>query len=162
PRGRHNENGHAGKALYNTMSSTVTMYYPFHPHAGQTLPVVSSPRHAHGSYTVKDPAGSTLKVPRWMTESTAATPRLPPTPLFSIAALPAIHALLSLHGWSATLRSSHTNDGGQHETTQSLPGSPGHPVRTYVNGASDGRAHCGHEPDRQGVFRARKGGRYRC
>ena len=73
------------------MSSTVTIYYPFHPHTGQTLPVVSSPRHANGSYTVQDPTGSTLKVPVWMTESTATTYRLSPTPFFSIAALREVH-----------------------------------------------------------------------
>jgi hypothetical protein len=94
------------------MSSTVTMYYPFHPHAGQTLPVVSFPRHAHGAYTVQDPAGSTLKVPGWRTESAATTYRLAPTPFFSITALREIYELLSLHGWSATFLSSHANDGG--------------------------------------------------
>ena len=73
------------------MSSTVTIYYPFHPHTGQTLPVVSSPRHANGSYTVQDPTGYTLEVPVWMTESTATTSRLSPTPFFSIAALREVH-----------------------------------------------------------------------
>src|SRR5262245_38868505 len=67
--GATGESAHGRNALYNTMSSTVTIYYPFHPHAARTLPVVSSPRHANGSYTVKDLAGSTLKVPVWMTES---------------------------------------------------------------------------------------------
>jgi hypothetical protein len=58
------------------MSSTVTIHYHFHPHVGQTLPVVARPRHANGAYTVKDPAGSPLQVPVWMTESTA-------TPIFA-------------------------------------------------------------------------------
>jgi hypothetical protein len=89
------------------MSSTVTIHYPFHPHVGQPLPVVSRPRHANGAYTVKDPAGSTLQVPVWMTESTAATHRLSETPFVAIAALREVYALLSLHDWSATLLSSH-------------------------------------------------------
>ena len=76
------------------MSSTVTIYYPCHPHVGQTLPVVSRPRHADGAYTVKAPAGFPLKVPVWMTESTAATDRRSPTPFFSIAALREVHESL--------------------------------------------------------------------
>ena len=42
-------------------------------------------------YTVQDPTGYTLKVPVWMTESTATTSRLSPTPFFSIAALREVH-----------------------------------------------------------------------
>jgi hypothetical protein len=94
------------------MSSTVTIYYPFHPHVGQTLPVVSRPRHADGAYTVKDLAGFTLKVPVWMTEPTAATARLSSTPVLSVGVLREVYALLSLHDWSATLLSSHVNHGG--------------------------------------------------
>src|SRR5215472_12526243 len=85
------------------MSSTVTIYYPFHPHVGQTLPVVARPRHANGAYTVKDPAGYPLQVPVWMTESTAATHRLSETPCVAMAALRDVSALLSLYDWSATL-----------------------------------------------------------
>jgi hypothetical protein len=123
------------------MSSTVTIQYPFHPHAGQTWPVVSAPRHADGSYTVKDPAGFPLQVPVWMTEPTAANARLSATPFLSVAALREVYALLSLHDWSATLLSSHVNHGGQHETTQSLPGSPRRTARARVNGTADGGAH---------------------
>jgi hypothetical protein len=101
------------------MSSPVTIHYPFHPHVGQTLPVVSRPRHADGAYTVKDPAGFPLQVPVWMTESTAATYQLSDTPFLALTALREVYALLSLHDWSATLLSSHPYEGGQHETTQS-------------------------------------------
>jgi hypothetical protein len=79
------------------MSSTVTMHYPFHPHVGQTLPVVARPRQAEGAYTVKDPAGSPWQVPVWMTESTAATHRLSATPLVAMAALRDVYAWLALH-----------------------------------------------------------------
>jgi hypothetical protein len=114
------------------MSSTVTIHYPFHPHAGQTLPVVSRPRHADGAYTVNDPAGYTLKVPVWMTESAAATCQLSDTPFLTIAALREVYALLSLHDWGATLLSSHPHQGGQHETTQSVSRSPGQRTRAHV------------------------------
>src|ERR1043166_1786820 len=119
------------------MSSTVTIHYPFHPHVGQTLPVVSRPRHANGAYTVKDPTGFPLQVPVWMTESTAANHRLSETPFVAIAALRDVSALLSLHDWSATLLSSYANDGGQHATTQSLPGLPRRTVRARVHGSVD-------------------------
>jgi len=69
------------------MSSTVTLHYPFQPHVGQPLPVVSRPRHADGAYTVKDPAGYPLPGPVWMTESTAAHHRLSATPCVAMAAL---------------------------------------------------------------------------
>jgi hypothetical protein len=69
------------------MSSTVTIHYPFHPHVSQTLPVVSRPRHTNGAYTVKDPAGYTLQVPVWMTESTAANHRLSETLFVAMVAL---------------------------------------------------------------------------
>jgi hypothetical protein len=65
----------------------VTIYYPFHPHVGQTLPVVSRPRHADGAYTMKDPAGFPLQVPVWMTESTATTYQLSDTPFLALTAL---------------------------------------------------------------------------
>ena|SRR5215831_11401509 len=104
------------------MSSTVTMHYPFHPYVGQTLPVVARPRQANGAYTVKDPAGSTLQVPVWMTEPPAAHYRLCSILTLSLAALREVDELLSLHGWRATLPSSHIEDGGQHEATQSLSG----------------------------------------
>jgi len=120
------------------MSSTVTIYYPFHPHAGQTLPVVSRPRHADGAYTVKDPAGYPLQVPVWMTESTAATHRLSETPFVAMAALRDVSALLSLHDWSATLLASHPSRGGQHATTQSVSRSLKHPTRAHGKRPSDG------------------------
>jgi hypothetical protein len=107
------------------MSSSVTIHYPFHPQAGQTLPVVSHPRHADGAYTVKDPAGYTLKVPVWMTELTAANHQISATPFLFIAAPREVYALLSLHDWSATLLSSHPHEEGQHETTQSVSGPVG-------------------------------------
>ena len=123
------------------MSSTVTIYYPFHPHVGQTLPVVSRPRHADGAYTMKDPAGFPLQVPVWMTESTATTYQLSDTPFLALTALREVYALLSLRDWSVTLLSSHVNHGWQYETTQSLPGSPRRTARARVNGTSEGCAH---------------------
>ena len=123
------------------MSSTVTIYYPFHPHVSKTLPVVASPRHAEGAYTVKDPAGFTLQVPVWMTEPTAAHYQLSSTLSLSMTALKALGELLSLHGLHATLPSSQTHTGGQHAATQSLSGLRGHAGRARVNGASDGRTH---------------------
>ena len=123
------------------MSSTVTIYYPFHPHAGQTLPVVARPRHADGAYTVQAPAGSPLQVPVWMTAPPAAHYRLCSLPTLSLAALREVDELLSLHGLRATLPSSHIEDGGQHEATQSLSGLRGHAGRPRVHGASDGRTH---------------------
>ena len=113
------------------MSSTVTIYYPFHPHVGQTLPVVSRPRHADGAYTVKDLAGFLLQVPVWMTESTAATYQLSDTPFLALTALREVYALLALHDRSATLLSSHPNEGGQHEPTQSVSRSPRHAPRAH-------------------------------
>jgi hypothetical protein len=113
------------------MSSTVTIHYPFHPHVGQTLPVVSRPRHADGAYTVKDPAGFPLQVPVWMTEATAATDQLSDTPFLALTALREVYALLSLHDWSATLLSSHPHKGGQHATTQSISRSPRHAPRAH-------------------------------
>ena len=120
------------------MSSTVTIHYPFHPHVGQTLPVVARPRHANGAYTVKDPAGFPLQVPVWMTESTAATHRLSETPFVAMAALRDVSAWLSLHDWSAPLLASHPYRGGQHATTQSVSRSLKHPTRAHGKRPSDG------------------------
>lgn len=122
------------------MSSTVTIYYPFHPHASKTLPVVSSPRHAEGAYTVTDPAGFTLKVPVWMTEPTAATYRLSSTPSLSIEALKEVGELLSLHGLHATLASSQPYEGGQHEATQSFSGPRDHDTSVPAPGTPEGSA----------------------
>ena len=120
------------------MSSTVTIHYPFHPHVGQTLPVISRPRHADGAYTVKDPAGYPLQVPVWMTESTAAHHRLSETPFVAMAALRDVYALLSLHDWSATLLASHPDTGGPHATTQSISRSPKHSTRAHDKRPSAG------------------------
>jgi hypothetical protein len=122
------------------MSSTVTIYYPFHPRVSKTLPVVASPRHAEGAYTVKDPAGFTLKVPVWMTEPTAANYQLSSTLSLSMTALKALGELLSLHGLRATLPSSQTHTGGQHAATQSLCGLRGHETSVPALGAPEGRA----------------------
>ena len=123
------------------MSSTVTIHYPFHPHVGQTLPVVSRPRHADGTYTVKDPAGSPLQVPMWMTESTAAHHRLSESPCVAMAALRDVYALLSLHDWSATLLASHPYPGRPHETTQSVSRSLKHATRAPGKRPSDCDTH---------------------
>lgn len=122
------------------MASTVTIYYPFHPHAFKTLPVVSSARRAEGAYTVTDPAGFTLKVPVWMTEPTAATYQLSSTLSLSIEALKVVDELLSLHGLHATLASSQPHQGGQHEATQSLSGPRPHETSASALGTSESSA----------------------
>ena len=51
-----------------TMSSKLTIVYPFHPYFQQQLKILKSPRKPDGCFVVRDPTGRDLAVPRWMVE----------------------------------------------------------------------------------------------
>jgi hypothetical protein len=51
---------------HNTISSTATVYYPFHPLHGRELSVASRPRDPALPVTVVDDAGHGLRIPAWM------------------------------------------------------------------------------------------------
>lgn len=53
------------------MSLKITIQYPFHPLCGMELEVAYSSRHDDGFVTVFDPLDFRLKVPLWMTRSSA-------------------------------------------------------------------------------------------
>ena len=55
----------------NTSSLTIIIRYPFHPYYGVELEVISSSRRNDSVVVVRDPAGSPLKVPRWMLSADA-------------------------------------------------------------------------------------------
>lgn len=54
------------------MPSTVTVHYPFHPLHNQRLEVVAWPRQSRNAVTVRDPDGTSLKIPLWMLEPQAS------------------------------------------------------------------------------------------
>ena len=60
----------------NTMPSTVTVHYPFHPLHNRRLDVVTWPRQTHNPVTVQHPDGQSLKIPLWMLQPDAADFRL--------------------------------------------------------------------------------------
>ena len=55
----------------NTMLSTVTVHYPFHPLHDRRLEIVSWPRRIHKAVTVRHPDGKSLKIPLWMRQPDA-------------------------------------------------------------------------------------------
>ena len=57
---------------HNTGVATIRIYYPFHPYAGQELPVVYKPNRREDAVTVRTDSGDHRKIPRWMTEQSAA------------------------------------------------------------------------------------------
>jgi hypothetical protein len=84
----------ASKYAHKTISSKITVFYPFHPLHGRQLEVVSQPRHGNGSFTVIDPSGSSLKVPAWMVCPSAAQHHLSPRALIGADNLLALAQLL--------------------------------------------------------------------
>src|SRR5215475_1121286 len=56
----------------NTMPSTVTVHYPFHPLINRCLKLITWPRHPANAATVEHPDGKTLKIPLWMLQPDAA------------------------------------------------------------------------------------------
>ena len=51
---------------HNTISLTVTVYYPFHPLHGHELNVACRPRNPVLPVTVVDEADTGLRIPAWM------------------------------------------------------------------------------------------------
>ena len=90
----------------NTLPSTVTVRYPFHPLAGRELEVLNwHPRcrghggstaqsHPEGCVTVRGPDGFDLKVPQWMLSPSAAV-EISSEIIIDIAALQALLALVA-------------------------------------------------------------------
>ena len=66
------ENEYSTTTTLNTMLSTVTVHFPFHPLHNRCLDVVAWPRQATSAVTVRHPYGKTLKIPRWMLQPEAA------------------------------------------------------------------------------------------
>ena len=54
------------KRIHETISSKITVYYPFHALQGLELDVVCTPRKGDGAITIIDPTGFRLKIPAWM------------------------------------------------------------------------------------------------
>jgi len=79
------------------LPSTVTVYYPFHPLRRQTLEVLTWPRQAHLSVTVRAPDGSALKIPLWMLEPCAARIELREQVELSLPTWRALAALREAH-----------------------------------------------------------------
>ncbi len=54
------------------MPSAVTVHYRFHPLHNHCLEVVAWPRQSRNAVTVRDPDGTSLKIPLWMLETHAS------------------------------------------------------------------------------------------
>jgi hypothetical protein len=113
----------------NTISSTVKVYYPFHPLQGLELVVLRSPRRGEGAVNVRDRKGVSLKIPSWMLHPSAADTLVSQEAEISSHALLCVVALLEFHQMSLQKTSSR-ND-------VKLP-QPGHGPSKGGNHASDG------------------------
>ena len=93
---RKQENAGAGedKDYHKTISSRITVYYPFHALHGCELELVCRPRKGGNAVTVVDPEGFRLKIPEWMVSPQAAQYRLSERAEISSAALFCIVNLL--------------------------------------------------------------------
>ena len=94
PRQREHEGQDESNPVHKTISLTITVHYPFHPHHGRQLEVLLQPRHGDGAFTVIDPSGKSLKVPAWMTYPAAAQHQLSPVAAIDVAPLLALAQLL--------------------------------------------------------------------
>ena len=63
-------------ATKKTISSKITVFYPFHPLHGRELEVDCRPKKGAGSLTIVDPDGVRMKIPSWMTMPQAENYRL--------------------------------------------------------------------------------------
>ena len=116
------------KGTQNTISSTVKVYYPFHPLRGLELVVLRSPRQGEGAVTVRDPKGVGLKIPSWMLHPSAADTVVSQKAEISTRALLCVADLLEFHQMSLQKTSSR-ND-------VKLP-QPGHGSSKGGNDATD-------------------------
>ena len=90
---------------HDTHCAKITVHYPFHPHRGQELEVVSASRHNDGSVTVVGPDGG-LRMPKWMVAATAARFCVSPQATLSCSALLLLADLVSPGGRDDDTRSS--------------------------------------------------------
>jgi hypothetical protein len=79
---------------HNAGVATIRIYYPFHPYAGQELPVVYKPNRREEAVTVRTASGDHRKIPFWMTEQSAADYALSGEVRVHPAALLAVRELL--------------------------------------------------------------------
>jgi len=80
--------------IQKTISSKITVFYPFHPLHGLELEVVCKPKSGVGAITVIDPQGKRLKIPSWMVSPQASGYQLSERAEISIRALSALTNLL--------------------------------------------------------------------
>lgn len=85
---------YAAITQHTTGVATIRIYYPFHPYAGQKLPVVYKPNRREDAVTVRTDSGDHRKIPRWMTEQRAADYALTSEVRVHPAALLAVRELL--------------------------------------------------------------------
>jgi hypothetical protein len=96
---RHRLAGHSGGGdddnyRHNTISSTATVYYPFHPLHGREFRVASRPRDPALPVTVVDEAGYGLRIPAWMLAPEATHYQLDEQATLDTQTLRALIALL--------------------------------------------------------------------
>ena len=90
----HSGDGDDDNHPHNTISLTVTVYYPFHPLRGRELRVTSRPRHPGSPVTAVDEAGFGLRIPAWMVAPEAAHYQLAAHATLDARTLRALAALL--------------------------------------------------------------------
>lgn len=86
--------GYAAITRHNAGVSTIRIYYPFHPYAGQELHVVYKPNRREDAVTVRTDGGDYRKIPLWMTEQSSGDYELSAEVRVHPAALLAVRELI--------------------------------------------------------------------
>ena len=73
---------------HTTISSHVTVQYPFHPLQGCPIKVLrAAPRHGRGVVICEHPDGGAVQIPVWMLRPEASCAQVSSVPLFDLSAL---------------------------------------------------------------------------
>jgi len=136
------------------MPSALTVFYPFHPLAGQTLRVIAWPRLQDGAVTVDHLDGSTLKIPLWMLKPQAAQFAVCARVLLSREALTGLVDLFAVQDFSVAVigpENGHAAHALSPRDTNSKDASPTPLARTTAAArGTDGTGHRGRRSSRSG------------
>jgi hypothetical protein len=136
------------------MPSALTVFYPFHPLAGQTLRVIAWPRLQDGAVTVDHRDGSTLKIPMWMLQPRAARFAVCDQTVLSREALAGLVDLLAVQDFSVAVigpENGHAANALSLRDANSKDASPTPLARTTAAArGTDGAGHRGRLTSRSG------------
>lgn len=127
----------SAKQLHNAhyQSDEAIIRYRFHPRSGETVIVTGRNRHGdEAALTIRQPDGTSVQLPIWMTQDRAAAMMVKEVPRLSLACLRELR--LQLDACQCLLRDDSRRGGDEHAASATEP-SPSRPLHAQGPTGSD-------------------------